>query len=86
MISSLSGGTHGVDQGAHHRRRRQTLRRLLPDVGVIADYEGPMGDLAELAERLASTPGVVEHGLFPMEMVATVLAGRGDSVDRRNYD
>jgi ribose 5-phosphate isomerase A len=53
-----------------------------PDGGVIADYEGPVGDPAALAAQLSSTPGVVEHGLFPPEMVATVLVGRGGSVDR----
>ena len=36
-----------------------------PDGGVIADYVGPVGDPEELAARLAATPGVVEHGLFP---------------------
>jgi ribose 5-phosphate isomerase A len=53
-----------------------------PDGGVIADYGGEVGDPAELAARLASIPGVVDHGLFPAEMVSEVLVGRGDSVDR----
>jgi ribose 5-phosphate isomerase len=30
-------------------------------------------------------PGVVEHGLFPPEMVATVLVGRGKSADRIDF-
>jgi ribose 5-phosphate isomerase A len=55
---------------------------LSPDGGVIADYEGPVGDPATLAARLSATPGVVEHGLFPPEMVATVLVARGTSVER----
>jgi len=55
---------------------------LSPDGGVIADYEGPVGDPAALAARFAATPGVVEHGLFPPDMVATVLVGRGESVVR----
>lgn len=55
---------------------------LSPDGGVIADYVGPVEDANELAGWLASTPGVVEHGLFPPEMVATVIVGRGDSVER----
>ncbi len=55
---------------------------LSPDGGVIADYHGPVGDPAALAARLSATPGVVGHGLFPPEMVATVLVGRGESVDR----
>jgi ribose 5-phosphate isomerase A len=53
-----------------------------PDGGVIADFQGPVGDPAVLAGWLAAMPGVVEHGLFPPEMVSTVLVGRGDSVDR----
>jgi ribose 5-phosphate isomerase A len=53
-----------------------------PDGGVIADYLGTVGDPATLAEWLASTPGLVEHGLFPPRMVSTVLVGRGRSVDR----
>jgi ribose 5-phosphate isomerase A len=71
---------------------RATLRRigpvkvrdvpLSPDGGVIADYVGSVEDPNELAGWLASTPGVVEHGLFPPEMVATVIVGRGDSVER----
>jgi ribose 5-phosphate isomerase A len=53
-----------------------------PDGGVIADYRGQVGDPTVLAAWLASTPGVVEHGLFPPEMVTTILVGRGDSVSR----
>jgi ribose 5-phosphate isomerase A len=53
-----------------------------PDGGVIADYTGAVGDPADLASRLQATPGVVEHGLFPPEMVATLLIGRGRSVER----
>jgi ribose 5-phosphate isomerase A len=53
-----------------------------PDGGLIADYEGPVDDPAVLADRLALTPGVVEHGLFPPDMVTTVLVGRGEAVDR----
>ncbi len=51
---------------------------------MIADYEGPVGDPAALAARFA-TPGVVEHGLFPPDMVATVLVGRGESVVRTDF-
>ena len=74
---------------------RATLRRVAPaslrdvpvspDGGVIADYHGPVDDPAALAAWLASTPGVVEHGLFPPEMVATVLVARGKSVDRIEF-
>jgi ribose 5-phosphate isomerase A len=56
-----------------------------PDGGVIADYHGPVDDPAALAARLSATPGVVDHGLFPAEMVAAVLVGRGTSVDRIDF-
>ena len=66
---------------------RATLRRvdpaslrdvpLSPNGGVMADYHGPSGPAA-LAVWLSSTPGVVAHGLFPPQMVATVLVGRGE--------
>jgi ribose 5-phosphate isomerase A len=75
---------------------RATMRRvapvslrdvpLSPDGGVIADYHGPVDDPAALAAWLAATPGVVGHGLFPPEMVATVLVGRGRSVDRTDFE
>ena len=53
-----------------------------PDDGVIADYTGPVHEPGQLAARLALTPGVVDHGLFPAGMVSAVLVGRGDSVER----
>jgi ribose 5-phosphate isomerase A len=75
---------------------RATMRRvapaslrdvpLSPDGGVIADYYGPVDDPAALAVRLSGTPGVVQHGLFPPEMVSTVLVGRGESVDRTDFE
>jgi ribose 5-phosphate isomerase A len=72
---------------------RATLRLLAPvelrdappspDGGVIADYLGPVGDPAELAARLAATPGVVDHGLFGPELVDEIIVARGDEVERR---
>lgn len=53
-----------------------------PDNGVIADWTGPVDDPAELAARLAAEPGVVEHGLLPPDLVAEILVGRGDTVER----
>jgi ribose 5-phosphate isomerase A len=47
-----------------------------PDGGVIADYLGPVEDPADLADRLAAVPGVVEHGLFPPELVSEILVAR----------
>src|ERR1700761_7785503 len=74
---------------------RATMRRvgpaslrdipMSPDGCVIADYHGPVDDPAALAVRLSSTPGVVDHGLFPPQMVATVLVGRGESADRIDF-
>jgi len=49
---------------------------LSPDGGVIADYHGEIGDPAALAVRLSTTPGVVDHGLFPPELVSEVVVGR----------
>ena len=49
---------------------------LSPDGGVIADYQGEIGDAGALASRLACTPGVVEHGLFTPELVSDVVLGR----------
>jgi ribose 5-phosphate isomerase A len=54
-----------------------------PDGGVLADWVGPVDDPAELAARLAATPGVVEHGLFPPELVSEVLVGSDEGVERR---
>ena len=54
-----------------------------PDGGLIADYLGPVDEPADLAAELASTPGVVEHGLFPPELVSEILVGRDGGVDRR---
>jgi ribose 5-phosphate isomerase A len=53
-----------------------------PDGGVLADYTGEVGDPAELTRRLAETPGVVDHGLFPPALVSDVLVARGDEVQR----
>ena len=55
-----------------------------PDGGIIADYMGPVDDPAALAGRFDATPGVIEHGLFPPEMVSEILIGHADgSVERR---
>jgi ribose 5-phosphate isomerase A len=68
-----------------------TLRRLpsvavrrvpkSPDGGVIADFEGDLGDPTLLAAFFGATPGVVEHGLFPPDLVGTVLIAHGAEVD-----
>jgi ribose 5-phosphate isomerase A len=53
-----------------------------PDGGVLADWLGSLDDPAALAARLDGTPGVVDHGLFPPELVDEVIVGRGNGVDR----
>jgi ribose 5-phosphate isomerase A len=55
-----------------------------PDGGLIADYLGPVGDTRELAARLGTTPGVVEHGLFAPEMVSLILIAGERGVERRD--
>jgi ribose 5-phosphate isomerase A len=53
-----------------------------PDGNLIADYLGDVGDPSALACRLAGTPGVVEHGLFPPTLVHDVLVAQGAQVVR----
>ncbi|MGD0808537.1 MAG: ribose 5-phosphate isomerase A [Acidimicrobiales bacterium] len=69
--------------------RLRTARRRdappSPNGGVIADFFGEVGNPAALAVMLQATPGVVSHGLFPPEMVSTILVGRGGSVQRTDY-
>jgi ribose 5-phosphate isomerase A len=57
-----------------------------PDGGLIADYLGSVRYPARLAERLAATPGVVEHGLFGPEFVDEILLARGGEVARLERD
>ena len=64
-----------------------TLRRLpgvrlrpetppSPDGGIIADWLDPVDDPGALAAYLSGVPGVVDHGLFPPQMVSDVVVGR----------
>ncbi len=57
-----------------------------PDGGLIADYLGSVEDPEALAARLAATPGVVEHGLFPPALVDDIFVGRGAGVERVRGD
>jgi ribose 5-phosphate isomerase A len=52
-----------------------------PDGGIIADYQGTIDDPARLAARLSASPGVVEHGLFPRDLVSVVVIGKRGSVE-----
>jgi ribose 5-phosphate isomerase A len=46
-----------------------------PDGGVIADYRGPVESPDKLAFRFSATAGVVDHGLFPPNIVTEVIIG-----------
>ena len=54
-----------------------------PDGGVVADFLGDVGDPATLAAALSAVPGVVDHGLFPPQLVSDVLVGSADGSVRR---
>src|SRR6185312_668580 len=69
--------------GAHTREK--IVAGAADQFVVIADSHGPVDDPAVLAVRLSSTPGVVDHGLFPPQMVSMVLVGRGESADRIDF-
>jgi len=58
--------------------------RPSPDGNLIADYYGEIGDPGELAARLSSVPGVVEHGLFPPDLVSDLLVARGARVEHHD--
>lgn len=62
-----------------HARLREAPRTA--DGGVLADWLGEVEDPAGLAATLSATPGVVEHGLFPPELVSVALVARGDEVE-----
>ena len=53
-----------------------------PAGGVLADYLGPVGEPAELAQRFDGVAGVVGHGLFEPALLSEVIVGRGRSVER----
>jgi ribose 5-phosphate isomerase A len=59
---------------------------LSPDGGAIADYRGAFSDPAVLAARLSATPGVIDHGLFPPDLVHDVLIARGDEIEHRRRE
>lgn len=54
-----------------------------PDGGLIADWYGEVSDLGKLASRFSEQPGVIGHGLFPAEMVESVIVGDADGVARK---
>ena len=56
---------------------------LSPDGGAIADYLGSVEDPETLATRLASTPGVIDHGLFGPELITDILIAHGEEIEHR---
>ena len=54
-----------------------------PDGGLIADFQGDVGNPRALAERFEQVPGVVGHGLFPPALTSDVLIATGDAVQHR---
>jgi ribose 5-phosphate isomerase A len=54
-----------------------------PDGNPLANYLGAVDDPRALAERLSSTPGVVDHGLFAPEMVTDILIATSAGVEHR---
>jgi ribose 5-phosphate isomerase A len=54
-----------------------------PDGNLIADYLGPVEDPERLAASLSATPGVVDHGLFPPQLVSEILISRDEGIERR---
>ncbi|HST54490.1 MAG TPA: ribose 5-phosphate isomerase A [Solirubrobacteraceae bacterium] len=54
-----------------------------PDGNLIADYLGPIDDPGLLAARLSATPGMVDHGLFPPELVSDILIAGERGVEHR---
>jgi ribose 5-phosphate isomerase A len=71
-------------QATMRRLGNVTLREAppSPDGGIIADYTKPFADPAELAARLAGTPGVIGHGLFSPDLVSVILIARGEQVEQ----
>ncbi len=53
-----------------------------PDGGVIADWTGPLEDPVALCAYLSAVPGVVQHGLFPPQVVSDVVVGRRSASSR----
>jgi ribose 5-phosphate isomerase A len=76
---SADSGTAARDSGTAARGRWWQS----PDGGLIADYLGPVGEPRVLSSRLSAVPGVIDHGLFPPEMVSLILIAGERGVERR---
>jgi ribose 5-phosphate isomerase A len=82
-LELLAFGVDATIARLEHVRRRDAPPT--PDGGVLVDWVGPVDDPAELAARLSAAPGVVDHGLFPPELVSEVLVGRDGVVSRLSW-
>jgi ribose 5-phosphate isomerase A len=80
-VELLEYGLPATLRHLEHVKLRDVPRS--PDGGVIADFLGTFDDPGELSDRLAATPGLVEHGLFPPKMVHDIFIARGDDVEHR---
>jgi len=54
-----------------------------PDGNLLADHLGAFDDPWALAAGLSATPGVVDHGLFPPQLVSEILIAGEHGVERR---
>lgn len=54
-----------------------------PDGGILADWEGTVGDPARLATALSAVPGLLSHGLFAPSLVSDLLVATGTGVEHR---
>jgi ribose 5-phosphate isomerase A len=77
-VELLAYGLHATLQRNPEIRLRDVP--ISPDGGVIADFTGAFDDPEALAARLSALVGVVEHGLFPADMVSEVIVARGEAV------
>jgi ribose 5-phosphate isomerase A len=80
-LELLAFGAAATLERLEHARLRDAP--ATPDGGVLADWLAAVDDPERLATQLSATPGVVEHGLFPAQLVSEILVGRGESVERR---
>lgn len=82
-VELLAFGISATLRQLSETRIRESLDTTrTPDGGVIADYSGALDDPSELSIRLSMTPGVIEHGLFPPELVHEIYIGSGETVTR----
>lgn len=80
-IEIMAFGTDAILRALPDAKLRPSTPRT-PDGGLIADWYGDFEVPEALAARLAGTPGVIGHGLFPPYLVSDVLIGRGRELER----